>query len=251
VLGEDGRLGAIDWTFNGWGGRTFPENKVDALIARFVAQRAGAERFASKLVNEGGAIHVDGEGTVLLTESVQLNANRNPNWTKSEVEAEIHTMLGTKKAIWVKQGLESDCDETGTDGHIDTLACFLKPGLVLAHRQPDRAHPDYDTARENIAVLKASKDAAGRPLEVIEVDAPEQRFKNKHEPLSCTYVNFSFVNGGVVLCGFDDPQDAVVADLFHRLFTNRRIVQVPATRIFEGGGGIHCITQQEPLAQSS
>lgn len=250
VLGPDGALGAIDWQFNGWGGRTFPDNKVDALIARFVAERAGAARFASKLVNEGGAIHVDGEGTVLLTESVQLNANRNPSWTKPEVEHEIHTMLGTRKAIWLKQGLESDCDENGTDGHIDTLACFLKPGLVLAHRQPDPAHPDFDIARENSAVLKATKDAAGRTLEVIEIDAPEQRFKADGAPLSCTYVNFSFVDGGVVLCGFDDPRDGEVVDLFRELFPNRRVVQVPATRIFEGGGGIHCITQQEPLAQS-
>ena len=251
VLGADGALGAIDWQFNGWGGRTFPDCKADALTARFVTERAGAERFASKLVNEGGAIHVDGEGTVMLTESVQLNENRNPSWTKAEVEHEIHRMLGTKKAIWLKQGLESDCDETGTDGHIDTLACFLKPGLVLAHRQPDPAHPDYDIAGENIAILKGSKDVAGRTLEVIEIDAPEQRFKANHEPLSCTYVNFSFVNGGVVLCGFDDPKDEEAVELFRKLFPERRVVQVPATRIFEGGGDIHCITQQEPLAQSS
>ncbi|WP_436639199.1 agmatine deiminase family protein [Microbaculum sp. FT89] len=250
VLGPEGRLGAVDWTFNGWGGRTFPDNKVDALIARFVAERAGAERFASRLVNEGGAIHVDGEGTVMLTESVQLNANRNPNWTKAEVEAEIHALLGTRTAIWLKQGLESDCDDTGTDGHVDTLACFLRPGLVLAHRQPDPAHPDYDIARENIATLKAARDAAGRTLDVIEIDAPAQRFKANGEPLSCTYVNFSFVNGGVVLCGFDDPKDEAVAEMFSRLFNDRRVVQVPATRIFEGGGGIHCITQQEPLARA-
>jgi len=251
LLGPDGSLGAVDWQFNGWGGRTFPDNKADALIARFVADRAGARRFPSKLVNEGGAIHVDGAGTVMLTESVQLNANRNPSWTKEEVEREIHTMLGTTKAIWLKQGLESDCDDTGTDGHVDTLACFLKPGLVLVHRQPDKAHPDYDVARENIAVLKASTDAAGRPLEVIEIDAPEQRFKTDGEPLSCTYVNFSFVNGGVVLCGFDDPKDEEVVALFARLFPERKVVQVPATRIFEGGGGIHCITQQEPVAEAS
>ncbi len=253
LLGPDGKLGAVDWTFNGWGGRWHPTNPADALIGRFVTEKAGAERFASKLVNEGGAIHVDGEGTVMLTESVQLNPNRNPNWTKSEVEAEIHTMLGTKKAIWLKQGLESDRDdeETGTDGHVDTLACFLKPGLVLAHRQPDPAHPDYDTSRENIATLKASKDAAGRMLEVIEVDAPAQQFHRDGNPLSLSYVNFSFVNGGVVLCGFDDPRDEEVLELFRRLFNNRRVVQVPATRIFEGGGGIHCITQQEPLAQSA
>ncbi len=248
LIGTDGRLGAVDWTFNGWGGRTFPDCSTDALVARAVAAVAGAERFASRLVNEGGAIHVDGEGTVMLTEAVQLNPNRNPNWTKAEVETEIHGLLGTTKAIWLPRGLASDGDDTGTDGHVDTLACFLKPGLVLAHRQPDPAHPDFETTRENIAILRASHDAAGRLLEVIEVDAPAQRTTPAGEPLSCTYVNFSFVNGGVVLCGFDDPQDEVVAELFRGLYPDRRIAQVRATRIFEGGGGIHCITQQEPMA---
>jgi agmatine deiminase len=251
LLGPGGRLGAVDWTFNGWGGRTFPECAGDALVARAVAEMAGAERFASRLVNEGGAIHVDGEGTVLLTESVQLNPNRNPNWTRAEVEAEIHGLLGTRTAIWLPRGLGADGGYTGTDGHVDTLACFLKPGLVLAHRQPDPVHPDFETTRENTAILKSARDAAGRRLEVIEVDAPAPRTTPAGAPLSCTYVNFSFVNRGVVLCGFDDPQDAAVAELFARLFPDRRIVQVPATRLFEGGGGIHCITQQEPMAARS
>lgn len=246
VLDADRGLCAIDWTFNGWGGRTFPDCRSDALTARAVAERAGARRIASKLVNEGGGIHVDGEGTVLLTESVQLNANRNPNWTREEVEEEIHRLLGTRKAIWLPQGLASDSDETGTDGHIDTLACFARPGLVLAHDQPDPDHPDHETARENIALLKAATDAKGRRLDVIELKAPSPKTKAGGEPLSLSYVNFSFVNGGIVACAFDDPRDAEVADLFARLFEGRRIVQVPATRIFEGGGGVHCITQQEP-----
>ncbi len=243
---SDSKLIAIDWTFNGWGGRTFPECKADALVARFVSAQCGADRIGSKLVNEGGAIHVDGEGTVLVTESVQLNENRNPNWSRGEVEQEIHRLLGTSKAIWLPRGMHSDSDETGTDGHIDTLACFAAPGVVLAHRQPDPAHPDHATCEENIAILKSATDAAGRRLEVIALDAPAPKFKANGEPLSLTYVNFSFVNGGVVACAFDDPRDAEVAQLFSRLFPDRRIVQVPATRIFEGGGGIHCITQQEP-----
>lgn len=251
VLGPDQQLGAVDWTYNGWGGRTMPDGAVDALAARFIAKQAGAAWLPSKLVNEGGAVHVDGAGTVLLTESVQLNANRNPSWTKAEVEAEIHAKLGTRQAIWVPRGLAADLDIDGTDGHIDTLACFLKPGLILAHRQPDPAHPDYETSREIVAIMKAAKDAEGRALEVIEIDAPAPRTDGQGKPLSCTYVNFSFVNGGVVLCGFDDPQDEVVVGLFRELFPERRIAQVPANRIFEGGGGVHCITQQEPLAAQS
>ncbi len=248
VLDEQGALGAVDWQFNGWGGRTFPDCSMDALVAREIARRTGAERIPSKLVNEGGAIHVDGEGTLMVTESVQLNENRNPSWTREEVEAELNLRLGTQKVIWVPRGLMADTDETGTDGHIDTLACFARPGLVLAHRQPDPQHPDHETSEEIISILKAATDARGRRLEVVELPAPAPQDDVNGNPLSLTYVNFSFVNGGVAMCRFGDPKDEETAELFGRLFPDRRIAPVPATRIFEGGGGIHCITQQQPKA---
>lgn len=250
VVDGDGRLGAVDWTFNGWGGRTFPECSMDAGISRMVAARCGAERIPSKLVNEGGGLHVDGEGTLLLTESVQLNRNRNPNWTREEVEAEMHTRLGTRKAIWLPRGLVADTAQPGTDGHVDTLACFVKPGLVAVHGQPDPEHPDHHTAREIEAILRAQTDAAGRRLEVIVLDAPEERYIDG-EPLSCSYVNFSFVNDGVVLCAFDDPRDDTTRDIFRQLFPERRVVSVAAVDIFKGGGGVHCITQQEPLCDTN
>ena len=248
VVDGQGALGAVDWTFNGWGGRTFPKAKADALVARAVAEAAGAVRFASALVNEGGGIHCDGEGTLLVTESVQLNANRNPNWSKADVEAELHRLLGTTHAIWLPRGLEADLGPLGTDGHIDTLACFVKPGVVVVHDQPDPRHPDHAASREFIAILEASTDAKGRPIEVIRLTAPAEKYDHEGAPLSCTYVNFVFANGAVVLCGFDDPRDAETAEIFARLWPERQIVQVPATRIFAGGGGIHCITQQEPDA---
>ena len=112
VIGRDGGLCAVDWTFNGWGGRTFPEARDDALIARAVVEMTGARRLPSKLVNEGGGIHVDGEGTVLLTESVQLNPNRNPNWSREEVEAEMHRLLGTRHAIWLSRGVVADSNSS-------------------------------------------------------------------------------------------------------------------------------------------
>lgn len=237
---------AVDWTFNGWGGRTFPEARADALVAREVARMADARRVPSRLVNEGGGIHVDGEGTVLLTQSVQLNHNRNPGWTREEVEQECHRLLGTRHAIWLPRGVVADEGPLGTDGHIDTLACFVAPGVVLAHGQPDSSHPDFETARENIAILKASRDARGRELEVIVVDAPADRTDADGEPLSLSYINFYICNGGVVMCAFDDPRDDAVAELLARLFPGRQVARVDAIRIFEGGGGVHCITQQQP-----
>ncbi len=248
VIGSDGTLGAVDWTFNGWGGRSFPDCKADALIARFIAGETGAERIPSRLVNEGGGIHVDGEGTLLLTESVQLNENRNPSWTRAEVEAECHRLLGTRHAIWLKRGVVADEGPLGTDGHIDTLACFVKPGVVVAHGQPDSSHPDFEAAAENIAILQASKDAAGRDLEVIVLDAPADRQDADGMPLSLSYVNYYVCNGAVIMGIFDDARDAEVADLFAKLYPGREVVGVPAIRIFEGGGGVHCITQQEPAA---
>jgi len=250
VVNENGDLGGVDWTFNGWGGRTFPDASADAEIARFIAAKAGAERLASRLVNEGGGIHVDGEGTVLLTESVQLNRNRNPNWTRAEIESEIHAKLGTSKAIWLPRGLIGDTDDSGTDGHVDTLAVFIKPGVVLVHGQPDPDHPDHATAREIHAILSAATDARGRKLEVIVLDAPTNTLTDgMAKPYS--YINFSFVNGGVVLCSFDDPQDQITEGIFRRLFNDRQVVSVPAKDIFAAGGGVHCITQQEPLCATN
>ncbi|HBN32122.1 MAG TPA: agmatine deiminase, partial [Rhodobacteraceae bacterium] len=251
VVNEAGALGGIDWTFNGWGGRTFPEGAADALLARRLISETGATRIPSKLVNEGGGIHVDGEGTVLLTETVQLNHNRNPSWTRAEVEAEIHARLGTRKAIWLPRGLLGDTMDNGTDGHVDTLANFVKPGVVVVHGQPDPNHPDHQTATEIEAILRRETDAKGRPLEVIVLNGPEGLFEDDGTPMPCSYVNFSFVNGGVVLCGFGTPQDAEVESVFRRLFNDRTVVMVPALNIFKGGGGVHCITQQEPLCQTN
>lgn len=250
VVDAEGRLGAVDWTFNGWGGRIFPDGVDDARVAARVAAEAGAERLPSKLVNEGGGIHVDGEGTILLTETVQLNPNRNPSWTRAEIEAEFHARLGTRKAIWLPAGLVADRGPYGTDGHIDTLACFLRPGVVAVHGQPDPAHPDYELSQEYLNILSRETDAQGRALELVVLDAPPERYVDG-EPLSCSYVNFSFVNGGVVLCAFDDPKDAETAERFRQIFPDRKVISLDAIPIFMGGGGIHCITQQEPLCRQN
>src|SRR3954468_2998449 len=173
-LTDGRRLAAVDWTFNGWGAQHWARWEHDAKIAGYVSDLAGARTYASRLVNEGGAIHVDGEGTVLLTETVQLGPERNPGWTREDVEAEIHGMLGTRKAIWLPRGLTGDYPPHGfgTLGHVDIVAAFARPGVVVAHSQPDPAHPDHEVTREVIGLLKAQTDARGRSLEVVEVPAP-------------------------------------------------------------------------------
>ncbi|WP_328378786.1 agmatine deiminase family protein [Streptomyces sp. NBC_00440] len=240
------RLAAVDWTFNGWGAQSWARWGHDSKIGAYVSDLAGAQTLTSELVNEGGAIHVDGEGTVLLTETVQLGPERNPDWTRAQVEAEIHARLGTTKAIWLPRGLSGDYGEFGTRGHVDIVAAFARPGVIVAHTQPDPAHPDHELCMGIVAQLRAETDAKGRPLEVVEVPAPTV-LKADEEWVDYSYINHYLCNGGVVLCSFGDPRDKEAAAVFQELFPDRTVVQVDARTIFAGGGGIHCITQQQPL----
>ncbi|MCF1597524.1 agmatine deiminase family protein [Streptomyces muensis] len=249
VKDEEGRLAAVDWVFNGWGAQDWARWEHDSKIARHVADLAGVPVLSSPLVNEGGAIHVDGEGTVLLTDTVQLGPGRNPGWTREQVEAEIHAKLGTRKAIWLPRGLTGDYPPYGfgTLGHVDIVAAFARPGVVVAHAQPDPAHPDHEVTKEVIGLLRSQTDARGRRLEVVEVPAPTVLEADGHWA-DYSYINHYLCNGGVVLCGFDDPRDEIAAGIFRRLFPERTVTLVDARTIFAGGGGIHCITQQQPRA---
>ena len=243
---NEGELAAADWVFNGWGAQSWAQWDKDAEIAESVAELAGARRFASRMVNEGGGIHVDGEGTVLITETVQLDPGRNPTWTKTEVEDELKAFLGVRKVIWLPRGLTRDYTEFGTRGHVDIVAAFVQPGVVVVHTQPDPAHPDHEVGKENAALLRASTDAKGRPLEVVEIPAPTVLAEADGEPVDYSYINHYVGNGFVLLCAFDDPRDRQAAEILGGLLPERKVELVDARPIFERGGGIHCITQQQP-----
>lgn len=247
---DGAELAAVDWTFNGWGGAEWARWEHDSAIAAQVAELAGARTVRSPLVNEGGALHVDGEGTVLLTETVQLGPERNPGWTKGEVEAEIHARLGTEKAIWLPRGLSGDYGRYGTLGHVDIVAAFAAPGVVVAHTQPDPAHPDHDLCKENVALLRSQTDARGRALEVVEIAAPTV-VQEDGEWVDHSYINHYLCNGGVILCAFDDPRDEQAAAVLRDLFPDRTVTLVDARVLFAGGGGIHCVTQQQPRVPAS
>jgi agmatine deiminase len=239
VVGPDG-LGAVDWVFNGWGAQSWARWEHDAGIARQVAAWAGATLVSSELVNEGGGIHVDGQGVVLVTETVQLDPARNPTWTRAAVEEELRRTLGVTRVVWLPRGLTRDYDEFGTRGHVDIVATMPSPGTVLLHAQPSASHPDH-------AVADVVRAAIPDDLVVTEVAAPEV-LTDDDGPVDFSYLNHYVCNGGVVACVFDDPRDRAALEALAAAYPGRQVVGVDARPLFARGGGVHCITQQEPLA---
>ncbi|ARC57836.1 Agmatine deiminase [Frondihabitans sp. 762G35] len=240
------RLGAVDWIFNGWGAQEWASWEADLEIGRFVATSAGAEVVPSLLVNEGGAIHVDGEGTVLVTETVQLDAGRNPHADRARVEAELARTIGARHVIWLPRGLTRDYEEFGTRGHVDMVASIPSPGVLLLHAQTDPAHPDFEVSRGLREFLAGTRDAAGREWRIVDLPAPSA-LRDEVGFVDHSYVNHLVVNGGVIACGFDDPaSDERAASILADVYPGRRVVTVDARAIFARGGGIHCITQQQP-----
>ncbi|WP_020076703.1 agmatine deiminase family protein [Cryocola sp. 340MFSha3.1] len=241
-----GVLGAVDWTFNGWGDPEWAEWHKSAEIARFVAERTGAELISSLLVNEGGGIHVDGEGTVLLTETVQLDPRRNRYADKERVEAELARTIGATHAVWLPRGLTRDYDDFGTNGHVDIVATIPSPGRLLLHDQRDPEHPDHLVSRELRALLSGTTDAAGRSWDIIDLPAPAT-LRDEEGFVDWSYVNHLVVNDGIVACGFGEERaDAEATEILEAAYPGRRVTMVDSRPIFQRGGGIHCITQQQP-----
>jgi len=244
VVNARGEVAGVAWKWNAWGDK-YPDHQRDAQVSRAVLEHLGMRRYAAPLVLEGGAIHVDGEGTLLTTESCLLNPNRNPDLGRAEVEELLRQYLGVRTILWLNGGVEDD----DTDGHVDNVACFVRPGLVLALNSSDPADGNYAMLAENIERLRASTDAAGRSLEVVPIEQPRRREMADGRRLALSYVNFYIANGGIVMPAFEDPQDRHAYDIVQRAFPDRRVMQVPATEIVFGGGGIHCITQQQPAGE--
>ncbi|MDR6877029.1 agmatine deiminase [Microbacterium barkeri] len=241
-----GALGAVDWTFNGWGAPAWAEWRLSAQLGRIVGRAAGAEIVSSALVNEGGGIHVDGEGTVLATETVQLDPRRNPYADKERVEAEFARTIGAAKVVWLPRGLTRDYDEFGTNGHVDIVATLTSPGVLLLHDQRDPDHPDHAVTRELRAHLAQQTDAAGRAFEIVDLPAPAT-LRDDEGFVDWSYVNHLVVNDGVIACGFgEDEADGRARDILAEVYPGRTVKTVDAREIFARGGGIHCITQQQP-----
>lgn len=237
VVGREG-LGAVDWVFNGWGAQAWASWEKDARIARQVAAWAHATLVPSTMVNEGGGIHVDGAGTVLVTETVQRDPGRNPGWSRAQVEDELRRTLGVETVVWLSRGLTRDYDTFGTRGHVDIVAAPVAPRTVLLHSQGDPAHPDHGVTRMLRHELPADWTVLPLPAPTV--------LEDEDGPVDYSYVNHLACNGGVVACGFDDVRDAEAAAVLAEAYPGRRVVTVDARPLFARGGGIHCITQQQP-----
>jgi len=262
LVAEEPKLRSVQWRFNAWGGLYHPFTR-DITVPRAISAEAfGMEmrdRYAAPIVLEGGAIHVDGQGTVLLTEECVLNPNRNPGMTREQAEGVLREYLGVDQFIWLSKGVFND----ETSGHIDNLACFAGPGRVCLGWTEDKSDPQYAISQDAWERLHDTRDAQGRRLEVFKVPmpgplymtaqeaaglVPSESMKRRHagDRLAASYVNFYLVNGGLIMPLLDPRTDEQAARVLSQACPGRVIVGVPAREILLGGGGIHCITQQIP-----
>lgn len=243
IRNKDKILKGINWRFNAWGEKYKPYD-LDDLVAGKILNHYKVPIIDSPIVLEGGSIHVDGEGTMLTTMECLLNKNRNPQLTKEQIEEEVKAKLGIKKIIWLNHGLYGD----ETDGHVDNIACFAKPGVVLIQTCKDRNDPNYEITKENMEILRDTKDAQGRKLEIIEIPQPPLRYY-KEERLTLSYLNFYFVNKGIILPVFHKDAketDRAAIEILQKVFPERKIAVVDGMKLIKEGGNVHCITQQMP-----
>ena len=241
VKNEAGKTGAVDLNFNAWGNHQ--AHDWDEHVAEEIAAAAGCEHIAAKIVGEGGGIEFDGEGTLMLTDSCWVNDNRNPGASREAIEAELAARLGIDKTIW----LPGVAGEEETDGHIDGAIRFIRPGVILMSGCPGDDTIWGEVYEDSKAILREATDARGRPFDIVELPwatAP----RSKHPRMFTSYANFYVGNGAVFSPEFGDAAaDARAREVFQRLYPDREIVMLNVDRIYENGGGIHCVTQQQPV----
>ena len=237
IFTNDGR--ALGFKVNGWGGKYILPH--DEEVSARVALNAGADFKMHDFILEGGAIEMDGEGTLLTTRQCLLNPNRNPHWTEAGAERELVRALGVEKVLWLDEGLAND----HTDGHIDNLARFIAPGRVVCQAPFGPDDPNADVLEEIALALAAMTDAHGRKLDVVRIPSPGIVLDEDGDAVAASHMNFLIGNSVVVVPTYSASAQAAV-DALKPLFPGRKIIGLPSRAILTGGGSFHCITQQEP-----
>lgn len=248
VEGADGVAG-VDLNFNGWGGKQ--EHANDAGVAAALLDELSLPRVRTRLVAEGGSLETDGRGTLLVTESSIVNGNRNPGWTRDEVEAELTALLGLRSVVWFDGVVGEDI----TDAHVDSLARFAAPGVVLLDVAAAGAPADVwsRSSEQARSVLAEARDAEGRGFEVVELPQPDyELIRGTGDDFLASYVNFFVGNGAVLVPEFGDRRaDDRARGILQEQFADRDVVQLRVDTIASGGGGIHCATHDLPAASTS
>ena len=258
------RMRVVDFRFNAWGGEVdglYSNYKNDDQLTKNLAKKFGQEVYRlDDFILEGGSIHVDGEGTCLVTKACLLSKGRNPHLTQLEIEEELKIYLGVNKVIWLENGIYND----ETNEHVDNIACFIRPGVVALAWTSDKKDPQYKFSMNAYKVLTNSTDAKGRPIEVVKIKLPKPIYMSKKESkgiksgthdakarqegdrLAASYINFYQGEKFVILPGFGVPEDKLAKQQLQELYPEKEIIQINTKEILLGGGNVHCITMQIP-----
>lgn len=264
VVNNEGGLRLVNWDFNAWGGLYdglyFPWDKDDRVASKIASMEEVDMYRAEGFVLEGGSITVDGEGTLVVTEQCLLSPGRNPHMNKEEIEEKLKEYLGVEKVIWLKEGMDPD----ETNGHVDDVCCFARPGEVVVPYTDDVNDPWYQILKDNKEQLENETDAKGRKLKVHTISMPKVPvcFTQEEadgvdkvegtiprlggEMTAASYLNYLMVNGGIIVPQFGDENDEKVLEELRAIHPEREVVGVLTREIILGGGNIHCITQQQP-----
>lgn len=263
VINDKGNRRGIDWGFNAWGGLVdglyFPWDKDNKMARKFCDLMDTDVYDAREFILEGGSIHVDGEGTAVVTENCLLSEGRNKELSKKEIEEMLKNYLNIEKVIWLKYGIYND----ETNEHVDNICAFTSPGNVVLAWTDDKDDPQYKMSKNCLEILENETDAMGRNIIVHKLPLPSpvyisedereglehmnmQPTRAENERLAASYVNFYISNGAVVVPAFGDKNDDLAKQVLEELFPNREVIQIYARDILIGGGNIHCITQQIP-----
>jgi len=237
-----GMKAIVKWNFNAWGGK-YDDLIYDNVAGEDVARWTGLRSFRPNIVLEGGSIDVNGKGTVLTTEQCLLNKNRNPDLTKSDIEAYLKEYLNVSNVIWLRSGIDGD----DTDGHVDDFARFVADDVVLCAHSTSNEGGNKEVLDKNLEILNASTDQNGKQLEVVKLPMPKPIEIDEEERwLPASYANFYIGNKVVLLPAFSDPNDKAAKEILRSYFPGREIVPILAKDLVYGYGGFHCVTQQDP-----
>jgi agmatine deiminase len=246
LISATGKGAFNDWVFNAWGNK-YEALKRDDRIPRLLEPVLQLPRFTPGIVMEGGSIEVNGNGCVLTTEQCLLNPNRNPQFSRAEIEDYLKNYLGVAKVLWLGEGIVGD----DTDGHIDDIARFVSSNVIVCAVEDDPQDANYELLQDNLSRLKLMTDANDRPFEIVSLPMPgivggESTDTRNLERLPASYANFYIANNVVLLPVFGHANDARAVETLQGVFHDRRVVPINCEPLVWGMGTIHCLTQQQP-----